>query len=919
MTRKTRLLWAIPVVLLALAAAALLALPGFVASTTHRPAIEALASSLTGRQVRIGGKLSLSLLPAPEIIAERITITGPDHETIFARGLTLDLSLPALLHGTLRATSLTVDAPRIDFPWPLPGGPAAIAPPNWLAALHAQIAAGSISLGEARFTGVNADIFTGAQGAVTVSGTGSLAGTPIALDLALEPAQLSGATPLALNARSGNATLQLEGGLSTASVFKGTLILSAPKLAGTAHINADATGISASALAFTLAGGTVNGSASLAFASPVLIADLTAQQLDVSGLPGWALSPPPLPVRVTLAANGFLLAGQTYPSLDLAFSADHNRLELRDFTLGLPGGGALTGQGSLGGTLAGAIHLQTPDAAALLQTLGLGGAPAGWSTVNLSARLSGTPDSLLLDHLTGSLGGQPLSGSLVLGRNHAAGTLDFATLDLAALCRWLGQLPAAQKYSADGEIMAARGSYGALGFSRLLLDGQIGPGVTLRRLSASLDKGVAAGSLSLDTLNRINGAAGFLALPSAAPLAVLIPAPWQPPAALLAPRLNLAFTAQGPASALAISATGSLGDFSMTAAPLIDLATSSATGGFTLRHPSAIRALNIFGLNRGLAWPGPGSVAMRADFADAAGAIGLPDFVLSFGALTATGQLLERKAVIQGDIAADTLVLPPLGPGWAVPWGALAQAQGRIRLTANRVLLGGGPVLGRTAADLTLTPGNADLDLSQAEFAGGTLKGKISAATPANAAPALSLNFTAAHADAAQIALPENFPFTLPGGTLDASASLTASGFSPRVWAATLAGTASLTATQGRFTGFDLAAMAQALNKPNKRALAGAMADGATPFASLTLAGTLAAGNCTLTTASLTGPEGTAQATGTIDLADQALALTLNLAPNVTPAITLPSIVLGPWDAPRRYPRLGQALAWARVRPGQGQ
>ena len=138
-------------------------MPGFVASSTHRGTIEALASSLTGRDVRINGKLSLALLPAPQLVAGRVTITGPDQETIQARSLTLAISLPALLHGQLHATSLTLISPHIDLPWPLPGGSAAIAPPSWLAALHAQIQNGAITLGRLHLADVNATLVTGAR------------------------------------------------------------------------------------------------------------------------------------------------------------------------------------------------------------------------------------------------------------------------------------------------------------------------------------------------------------------------------------------------------------------------------------------------------------------------------------------------------------------------------------------------------------------------------------------------------------------------------------------------------------------------------------------------------------------------------------------------------------------------------------
>ena len=116
MTRK--LLIAVPLLVIALLIAAILALPAFVAAQNHRANIEALASSLTGRTVHIAGTLHLTLIPTPRLTATHITITGPNAETITARALTLGLSLPALLHGQLVADNLTFDRPDITYPWP---------------------------------------------------------------------------------------------------------------------------------------------------------------------------------------------------------------------------------------------------------------------------------------------------------------------------------------------------------------------------------------------------------------------------------------------------------------------------------------------------------------------------------------------------------------------------------------------------------------------------------------------------------------------------------------------------------------------------------------------------------------------------------------------------------------------------------
>ncbi|WBO59655.1 hypothetical protein GT370_01640 [Acidocella sp. MX-AZ03] len=124
----------------------MLALPSFVAAPAHRTAVEAFASRLTGRDVHISGKLSLSYFPQPEITATGITISGPDKEVITAHALSLDLALAPLLQGQLAARTLDLDTPNITFPWPLPGA-SAPSPrrPGWRRCTPISRMAGSIS------------------------------------------------------------------------------------------------------------------------------------------------------------------------------------------------------------------------------------------------------------------------------------------------------------------------------------------------------------------------------------------------------------------------------------------------------------------------------------------------------------------------------------------------------------------------------------------------------------------------------------------------------------------------------------------------------------------------------------------------------------------------------------------------------
>ena len=286
MTTRRHLLWAIPLALVLALLAVVLALPRFVASNAHRAAIEALASSLTGRRVHVGGSLSLALLPAPELIAGDVTIGGPANEVITARSLTLDIAVPALLRGRLAARSLTLQSPTIILPWPLPGGAAAIVPPPWLAALHAQVSDAVIGVGRLRFTGVNADIFTAGNGALTLSGSGVTAGAAVTLSLGLAPPDARNEAALTIEGGTvdGRLTSHFSGVLHGSSAISGALRASvtlpgqtAP-VAGTATLAADAGQVTARDIRLTQGDATLAGTVTLDLATPTLRLDLVRRQ-----------------------------------------------------------------------------------------------------------------------------------------------------------------------------------------------------------------------------------------------------------------------------------------------------------------------------------------------------------------------------------------------------------------------------------------------------------------------------------------------------------------------------------------------------------------------------------------------------------------------------------------------------------------
>jgi hypothetical protein len=304
--------------------------------------------------------------------------------------------------------------------------------------------------------------------------------------------------------------------------------------------------------------------------------------------------------------------------------------------------------------------------------------------------------------------------------------------------------------------------------------------------------------------------------------------------------------------------------------------------------------------------------------------IGFSDFTLTMGALTANGQLIYgANHQLNGEIDADTLALPPIPANFPLPWTYLANIQGRIKIAANSVLLAGNQILGPTSAKITLAPGKFDFALNQAVLAGGKASGAFSATLPAPAAatalpgktvaaPAITAQFATTGSNAAMLDPPFVFPLNLPSGTISAAIDLTASGYTPAVWLATLAGNASLAGSAGAINGFSLPGLTAALHAPKRHAakLRAACLSGLTPFKSFSLTGSLSSGIATLTSATLQSPGGSAIATGNIDLPDTGLTLALTLLPAVPASPKLTLTMAGSWSAPRKIAAIKPALTW---------
>ena len=105
--------------LLIAALAALFAVPYFVDWNGYRGVFEEEASRVLGRDVRVGGKVNLRLLPSPYVRFERVRIadtTGTTGEPIFrADNFTMWLSVPPLLKGVLEAKQVELKRPVLSL------------------------------------------------------------------------------------------------------------------------------------------------------------------------------------------------------------------------------------------------------------------------------------------------------------------------------------------------------------------------------------------------------------------------------------------------------------------------------------------------------------------------------------------------------------------------------------------------------------------------------------------------------------------------------------------------------------------------------------------------------------------------------------------------------------------------------------
>lgn len=954
--RAARLLLASVAALLVLAVLAAWLVPERLDWNRFRPEIERLSSDHLGREVRIEGPITLTLLPQPVITASAITVAGV--APIRADALRLRVGLAALLAGHIEAAELVLRGLDMRVPWPLPANTYPVRPPTWLAAVSARIEQGRLSVGQLTFTGIDATLTTGTlTGSYAAAGTGQLYGRAwhftarltqpggdgsAALDATLDgqgPAQGIGAT--------------LSGQLGGDGTFGGRIagrgpdlsqLLPAPAVAFSAEGRVTvADGLAAADdLAVDIGGSPTK--AAMAFRvmpAPRLDVALAASRIDLDAwLPTLAhANATALPLGIDLSAEAAQLAGGTLRRLRGAIDLSGTNAEIREFSAILPGDATmtLTGRASRAGTapptLDADVALSTPNPRATLAWFGAALAtfhpgadqlsappPETLREANLKGRVSLTSERLSATMLTGTLDGSQFQGDAMLTFGRRLTYQAHLSLDTLALDPWLRQTalrPGA--YDVDALIDVGSATWRGHKLASFHLDAATEPGrTTIRSLKAATEGVRASLAGTLVEGGRVADGTLDVVADNGGQLAGLFPAALAPISDNVPLMLRLPFHAHaevaGPGQALVAHLALDLGDLRITADPTIDAPGLNWSGSLTMRHPGAPRLAELIGLGGAPAWLGDGSFALVAQIVGSPAKWTASSFDIAAGSLHATGQLTLDAAgarpSLAGQIQADTLPLPlPYSRSpEPLPIPSLAGWQVNIAIQAHSVLLSASPALEQASGNLVLADGVARLEALQARLGGGQLTGSASLDTahePHRFATTMALS-------GATIPGPLfGFPLDLVSGTLDGGLSLEAAGSSPAGLLATAAGTLRLGVHAGTLAGLDLARATGDLTVDAVRA---GLSGGSTRFDQLDMTATLDRGQMTIGSAMVAAPSGQIRISGAIDLPNGTAALHFTARPLVPDPPDIGLTITGPLSAPKRTPELAGVANWLVAR-----
>jgi uncharacterized protein involved in outer membrane biogenesis len=951
-------------------------LPAWLDWGRYRSTVEVLASATLGVPVTIDGKLSLTLLPEPELIAERVSV-GDDTAgalSVQVKALRLKVALWPLLAGRVDARDLTLNGPTLRVPFPAAPDMHLARPPTWLAAFAAHIENGSLVIGDLAFTDINGSLTSLEAGSLAATGTVHLPGTPpeqtwrvaakltaagsdgvSGLDIAFDgDGKLSGASTSFSGQLAADGSLTGDLTLRAADL---SLVLPAPAipLRADGRLSLAAGSLIIDQLQLDLGGSPARCDLALRFnPHPALDIAVTATRLDLNAwLPTLqhAADQAHLPIDLDLSADAATLAGGMLQHLHLAADLAPRQVTIRDASAVLPGDATLRLSGVLAGTdllrtrFEGDAKLTAPALRTTLRWLDAAGLrlfadlpPAVLQRADIATHVVAAPDEIGFSGLSGKIDDSMVVGSLAVKPGVPPAITADLTADRLDLGNWFAtgvpKLADVPRLLAGNDValrlQANMATLGGQELQAVTLDAATAAGhLALRRLETSVLGVKLLASGTIGDGGRITDGRLQATTRDASPLAPLVPAAWRATPALWHSPASLQAEFSGAPTALTLHGNLALGGAQLEAWPVIDLTIGSWAGQVTVRHPGARRLLVTLGLPERIGissledWPGEGSLSLAAQLGYAGGRLTADSFTITAGTLRASGRLAldtrSNQPRLTGRMAADTLPLPlpALHSETQLPLAALIGWQATVQLTADQVLAGLLPIAEHASCTLELSDGKLTLDQVDARFAGGAVSGTVTA--DATASPPVIELHGALHGAVITSGL-TGLPFDLQSGRSDMDLALSGTGYSAATLLATLTGELHATVTDGTMTGFDLFRIKQEVSEGGRGAdLSDALASGSSSFDRLDIAARLAHGSMTLAGMKLSSSAGDADFSGAIGLADGTLDVRIAVHPAMRDAPEIAERLTGPLTNPRRTPELAGLARWLAERGQQAQ
>lgn len=947
----------------------------------QRDTMEAFAAAALGRAVRIEGAISLTLLPEPMLSAGRVRVLGgADEGELRIRSLRLGVALWPLLRGRVVARELVLRGPELRLPWP-PTSPL-LTLPAWYAGFAGRVEDGQMHIGAISVRDIQANLVSTDDGALTVSGRAPMGGHLWQLSARIGQPGRDGAASTDITVtgrdRAAGHGLAFTGSLGGVSGLRGrlsvhgqdlSLWLPAPAMAFRAEgaLRQAADGWAWGDIGLDIGGVPARASLGMTLLpTPGWHANVAAARadLDAWGPAVSALRNLGIPASLDIAIDAATHAGSTLRQLRGRIAVAEGMARLTEGQAVLPGDAQVRLAGQLrwennAPVAEGQASLRATDPRTGLRWLaGIWGKTPPELPADMLRSLSLTADIALnagrvsLSNLKGQIDKTRLSGQMTIQPGpkptfQIALNGDQLAIDpivargvpsLADILDGMAGASVDLRLQMDAVTLTGRNIQNAL------LDVLVDPErVLLRRLGGTVEGAQFSGSGLFGASGNLADGKLEISADNAGTLTKLLPPAWQGQPDLWDGRLLLRLDAAGTMPALSVQLGLELGDARLEAQPILDLVNRRAAGRISLRHPNAVRLLAGLGPAAigvaGLDWLGEGSLALQTPFNLRDEQISLDSFDLTAGSLRANGRIgLSWQGGARqfgGRIVADALPLPWHPAEEALPGQWLRGWAGTLHIQAGQALLGDAPVLENLACVLTQDVGTTRLSDCTARVGGG--EARIDASLDHAAAPPV-LRTEIAIKDArltdASQGGGDDVAFGMQARRADAQFSLQARGHSIAALRTSLTGPIRLSATDGAWRGFDLAAARTSLLAGGERgaavtatALRAALSGGETEFQELTLDGDLKEGMLILRAARSSGMAGTVAMTGQIGVFGQGLDLRTVLQPAgagaALPALTLPILALptlalrlnGPRQAPGRVIDIADALRWLSAPP----